>query len=438
MFIDQIKEGTLLDGAYRIRRLLAEGGMSVLFDADHLQTGRRVALKVLPADRRHHSEYLGRLDRELHLLRVAKGPGVVEVLDAGVCREFGPYLVMEFLSGRPLDGILAARLHLSVKEMLTVMAPLALTIARLHDLKIIHRDLKPGNIFIASSPQGERIVLLDFGVSTLIDTLDDSWGADRISIGEKLTARGELLGTIEYMSPEQIMAVHEQVDARSDIFCFGVSMYEILTGEMPFGVEWADRVGSLRHSAAAPSFAGAEDELPPEIVDLVKRMLSFDRANRPQTMREVHRVLRKTAAALAEPDVPATLLKGMSGAPRVSKRLHQRAAYLAPIRLVSGSKVIDGRTEDISEGGLLVISKTPMPAGERIVARFALPMDGRMVQAPAVVRWSRAGRGRFAIGLKWIDPSDAFVAALKTYVDLMLDPDREAESITMMEFKSKI
>lgn len=431
-------EDALVGETYRIRRLLAEGGMSVVLDADHIASGRRVAIKVLPADRRTHSEYLGRFGRELRLLNLARGPGVVEVLDSGVCPTYGPYLVTEFLSGRPLDGILAARHHLNIEEALTLLEPLARTIARLHDLNIVHRDLKPANFFIASSALSERPVLLDFGVSAFLGGDEDLSGEERHVPSEKLTARGELLGTIEYMSPEQIMAIHEQVDARSDIFCFGVTMYEILTGEMPFGVDWAQRVESMHRSASPPSFASMAGKVPSEITRLVTEMLSFDRNLRPQSMLMVHQALKSAVDRLPSGCMPAPLLKGLSGTPRVSKRLHQRAAYVAPIRLISGSKVIDGRAEDISEGGLLVTSKVPMPAGERIAARFARPMDGRIVQVAAVVRWSREGRGLYAIGLKWTDPPESFVASVRAYVDLMLDPEHEAESITMMETRSKV
>ncbi|MEZ4391394.1 MAG: serine/threonine-protein kinase [Polyangiales bacterium] len=425
-------EGALVGENYRVRRLLAEGGMSVVFDADHIPTGRRVAIKALPADKRKHSEFLGRLDRELLLLRLAKGPGIVEVLDSGVCPTFGPYLVMELLSGRPLDGILAARHHLSIEETLTLLEPLALTIARLHDLNIVHRDLKPANFMIESSSSTERVVLLDFGVSALLDRDADAQAEVRSATSEKLTTRGELLGTIEYMSPEQIMAHHESVDARSDIFCFGVSMFEILTGEMPFGVDWVQRVDSMRQSAARTSLANLPAKLPSEIRELLTDMLSIDRHLRPLSMHHVHQVLKEAAARLPGAHMPAPLLKGLSGEPRVSKRLHQRAAYVAPIRLISGSKVIDGRTQDVSEGGLLLTSRLPMPAGERVVARFALPMDGRIVQVAAVVRWSRESHGLYAIGLKFTDPPETFVAEIKSYVDLMLDPEREADSFTLM------
>lgn len=428
-------EGQLVGALYRVRRLLAEGGMSDILDAEHVKTGRRVAIKVLQRDKVTHPEFVGRLERERKLLHLAKGPGVVELLDAGECPRFGPYLVMEYLHGRPLDGILVSRGKLGIAETLNFLIPLATTLARLHGMRIVHRDLKPANFFISSPSNGEeRAVLLDFGVSTLFDEVQAD-GADLKPLsGEKLTTKGELLGTIEYMSPEQIMAVHKYVDYQSDIFSLGVSIYEILTGEMPYGVDWLQRVETMHRAAEPISLEWSVERAPLVLSKLVASMMSIERANRPANMHEVITLLEAAAESMPNSMAPAPLLKGLSAAPQESKRQHGRAAYVAPIRIISGSRVIDARSEDISEGGMLAMSKGQIPPGERVAVRFALPLDGTITQLGAVVRWCREGRGRFAIGLKFVDPPAEVTKSLGIYINLMLDPDRAPESITKLEF----
>ncbi|MEZ4390972.1 MAG: serine/threonine-protein kinase [Polyangiales bacterium] len=411
--------------------------MSDIFDANHVDTGHRVAIKVLPKDKLHHSEYLARMARERALLELAAGTGSVELRDSGFCTTYGPFLVMEYLIGRPLDGLLVSNGRMSVEDALPIFIEVSDTLARLHELRIVHRDIKPANVFITAPSDGNaRAVLLDFGVSARRDLpwepTDDA-GADLFSEPvDRLTTRGEILGTIEYMSPEQLMALHEEIGYESDIFSLGVLMFELLSGELPYGVDWPQRLHNLHHTAVPRSVSKIVEGVPSDLAQLISRMIANRRVDRPASMRDVHEELKRVAMDLPL-ETRAPLLEGLSGVRSAHDRRHNRAVYATPVRIIASGRVFDGRSEDVSEGGMLLIARQRLAAGERMTVRFALPLDGEVAQVEALVCWCREGRGRVAMGITWVDPSESFSLALRSYVDWMLDPDRSVSSVTLLD-----
>ncbi|MEZ4394064.1 MAG: serine/threonine-protein kinase [Polyangiales bacterium] len=416
--------------SYRVRRLRAKGGMSDIFDASHRESGRRVAIKVLPQDKIRHSEYLARLEREGSLLRLAAGSGSVALLDSGECQTYGPYLVMEYLVGRPLDGILISEGPMLLDDALPIFVEVAGCLARLHELRIVHRDIKPANVFITAPTEGaQRAVLLDFGVSTRLaapDEAHDDPDFDYFAPSvDRLTSRGELLGTIEYMSPEQIMAMHDEVGFESDIFSLGVMMFELLSGDLPYGVDWAHRLQNLHDSVAPRRIDQAVPGVPHELAELVAEMIANRRGDRPSSMRSVHDRLTRIATGLArEPRRP--LLEAWFAAKGSNDRKYNRVSYAAPVRMMVNGRGFDGRSEDISERGMLLITRFRLMPGERLSVRFALPLDGWVTQIDAMVRWCREGRERVAVGLLWVDPPAEVTLALRSYVDLIHDPELPA------------
>ena len=160
--------GGIVDTRYELRRLIARGGMGLVFEAHHRFTRRAVALKLLPDEVRGQKEMRGRLLREAHALTAVRHPHIVEVLDAGVCAEHGPYVVMEMLDGRTLDGILAARRRLSIEDVVQVGRQVCDAVAHANSRGVVHRDLKPSNFFVARNEIGEETVkLIDLGVAAL-------------------------------------------------------------------------------------------------------------------------------------------------------------------------------------------------------------------------------------------------------------------------------
>lgn len=210
--------GREVAGRYRIERLLAQGGMGVLYQGRHLLTERQVAIKFLRPRDDPNSVDADRFLREARVAARLEHPNVVEILDMGV-DEQSPYLVMELLKGQPLSAKLD-RAPLSVEQAFAWLAPIMGALAVAHDAGIVHRDLKPDNIFLASHPSGHIVPkLLDFGVAK--------------DVGEgTLTESGVTVGTPAYMSPEQARG-EGSLGPASDVWSMGVVWYRALSQALP-------------------------------------------------------------------------------------------------------------------------------------------------------------------------------------------------------------
>ncbi|HEX3346123.1 MAG TPA: serine/threonine-protein kinase, partial [Polyangiaceae bacterium] len=241
--------GDVVDTRYELRRLIARGGMSLVFEAHHKFTRRAVALKLLPEELRGKRDIRGRLLREAYALTAVRHPGFVEVLDAGVCGEHGPYVVLEMLEGRTLDGILAARRRLPVADTVQVARQVCEAVAHANARGVVHRDVKPSNVFVARSEIGEETVkLIDLGVAAVAEErLEEN---DR-----KLTQAHEVVGTPEYMAPEQLWG--REIDARTDVYAIGMSLFECLTGEVPYVGSYPDVLVQVAKATEPPSVRDA-------------------------------------------------------------------------------------------------------------------------------------------------------------------------------------
>ena len=219
-------------GRYEIIRVVGEGGMGVVFEATQDHPHRRVALKVL---RGHFpSEKLKRRFRfETEILGQLQHPGIAHIYDAGVAESSTadgwsspqPYFAMEFIDGQPLTEF--ARSHsLNVKQKLSLLADVCDAVAHAHGKGVIHRDLKPGNILVTTDG---RPKILDFGIARLIQVDQPATTL--------MTDAGQLVGTLPYMSPEQVEGAGAEIDARSDVFALGVLLYELLTERLPLDLK---------------------------------------------------------------------------------------------------------------------------------------------------------------------------------------------------------
>jgi len=212
-------------GRYRVVRMLGQGGMGTVYEAEQDSPRRRVALKVVRAGLGSR-ELFKRFERESQALGRLQHPGVAQVYEAGTADTgFGlqPYFAMEFIEGSPLKEYVRAE-RLDVPARLDLIARICDAVQHAHDRGIIHRDIKPGNILVDRLGQPK---VLDFGVARLVEA----------SPSETLhTIEGQLVGTLAYMSPEQVLGDPSAVDARSDVYAIGVVLYELLAGRMPYDV----------------------------------------------------------------------------------------------------------------------------------------------------------------------------------------------------------
>ena len=218
--------GTRL-GHYEIEALIGAGGMGQVYRARDTRLRRAVALKLLPDDTAHDPERRQRFEREAHAVAALNHPNIVTIhsvdeIDGRV------FLTMELVSGQPLSAMIG-RGGLPVGTLLKIAVPLADAVSAAHTRGITHRDLKPANAMVTSEG---HVKVLDFGLAKLLDL---SGATDRTATTppDVISGQGRIVGTIAYMSPEQ--AEGRAVDARSDIFSLGVMLYEMATGERPFG-----------------------------------------------------------------------------------------------------------------------------------------------------------------------------------------------------------
>ncbi len=257
-----VLEGTFVDGKYRIERLLALGGMGAVYRAEHVHEGRPVALKVLlPRQRRG----AGRFYRESRLAMAVHHPNVVHTFDRGMLPDGMPYLVMELLEGRTLGERLREEEALSVRAALMVAAQVLSALAAAHAHDVIHRDLKPDNVFLvgetgASGSGPVHAKLFDFGISRSRHET------------AALTLDGAVVGTPEYISPEQAQG-RRDIDHRTDLWSAGVLLYESLLGRVPFRGDNLHRliVGILQEPPVPPS--AVCPSIPPALEAVILRAL---------------------------------------------------------------------------------------------------------------------------------------------------------------------
>jgi serine/threonine protein kinase len=213
-------------GPYRILALLGVGGMGEVYRARDPRLGRDVAIKVLPASFSEDAERLRRFEQEARAAGVLNHPNITTVYDIGT-HDGSPYVVQELLEGRTLRAVLAAE-RLSPSRAVSYAIQVANGLGAAHEKGIVHRDLKPENVFVTNDG---RVKILDFGLAKLVRPQDPDLRTD-LPTASPATEPGVLVGTIGYMSPEQLRG--QRVDGRSDLFSFGVVLYEMLSGSQPF------------------------------------------------------------------------------------------------------------------------------------------------------------------------------------------------------------
>ncbi|MFI5054466.1 MAG: serine/threonine-protein kinase, partial [Acidimicrobiia bacterium] len=269
--------GTTLDERYRVVRVLGEGGMGIVYEGEHTRIDRRVAIKVLRDDFCQRADVVERFRREAKSASRIGHPNIVDVIDFGTTPGGASYFVMELLHGQDLADVLARYGALSAQRAALIVYQCCHALAATHDKNIVHRDLKPENIFlIEREGVPDFVKIVDFGVAKMGDfDLEPTTDGARQS---KLTRTGMIFGTPEYMSPEQAAGLVP--DLRADIYALGVTLYELLSGRVPFEGESFMSVLSKHASKPVPPLREVRSQiaLSPELEAVVTRALHKDRA----------------------------------------------------------------------------------------------------------------------------------------------------------------
>jgi len=279
-----IGQDSLLRGKYRLVRLLGEGGMGRVFEALHVDLDRRVAIKLLHDELRDNADIVERFVREGRAASRIECDHVAKVLDVDRVEDGTPFIVMEFLEGRDLAFVRRTKSPLPVQEAVDYVLQTCVAIGKAHARGVIHRDLKPANLFLARLGDGTRMVkVLDFGISKMADVL----GSSQPSI----TRTTMIMGSVEYMSPEQMLSTRD-VDGRTDLWALGVVLFELLTAAMPFSGETVTQVCAQVMSQQPIRPTSLRADLPAALEEFVLRALEKDRTRRFATAEEFARALR--------------------------------------------------------------------------------------------------------------------------------------------------
>ena len=344
MLRHEIDVGTVLTGRFQIERKVRSGGMSTVLQGIDLQTHEQVAIKILRQEDVQHGNAASRLLAEALVLARLNHPGIVGYIDHGMTPNGQPFLVMQWLPGEDLAHRLRYR-PLRLQETLALVTTIAQALAYVHQQGVIHRDVKPSNIMLCDGLP-ERAVLIDFGV------------ARRDSSHARLTATGVVVGTLEYMAPEQADGGRELTFA-ADVYGLGVVLFECLSGQSPAVVDRATAIGSSGWSGPMQSLAVLRPELPGSLCALVARMLSAEPTARPQDAAQVLRELDSIVADCGDAAPPAISPVGFlhaSGEHRLGCVLRVQFHSLRRHGATVETKEGKGITDQLRRGRLLRIA----------------------------------------------------------------------------------
>jgi eukaryotic-like serine/threonine-protein kinase len=271
--------GQVLDQRYQIARKLGEGGMSYVYQATEIGTGLAVAVKILIPRLSRDPASVERLRREATIATRLNHPNVCPILRLGETSDGLLYLVMPYLEGEPLSEHETRRGPFPVAEGIPLLVQVCHGLGHAHDLQIVHRDLKPENVMLLpdpDTPTGFRSVVMDFGLAK-----ERRAGPDVV----KLTATGIVLGTPEFMSPEQIRG--KPLDGRSDVYALAILAFEMFTGQLPFTGKSAQETMIARLRGAPMRLREAKPDLPAKLEAIITKALAVNSTERYGSMAEL-------------------------------------------------------------------------------------------------------------------------------------------------------
>jgi len=287
--------GQVIDGRYRIDELIGEGGMGRVYLAEHVDIGKRVAMKILHPVYSRMPDLVERFRREARAASRIGHPHIVDVTDSGTTGDGSVYFVMEYLEGVELASVIDREGALDIARALRIATQICRALAAAHAVGIIHRDLKPENIFLTvREGAADFVKVLDFGIAKSSEAEE--------ARGKRLTHPGMAMGTPEYMAPEQ--AAGRQADERCDVYAVGAILYEMLTGAPPYEGDNFMEILTKKATVDPDPPGQLRPEIPPQVEALVVSAMARDPDDRPPSMEsfeyELTKCLSGRGAAVAK------------------------------------------------------------------------------------------------------------------------------------------
>ena len=291
-------DGSIIRGKYRLLAKVGQGGMGSVYKALHLAFDEMRALKVIAPELLTDELFVKRFKHEAVITRRLQHPNAVRVDDIDEAEDGRPFIVMEFIEGKSLKKLIREEGPLPAQRVCSIIKQAASALDAAHRLGMVHRDIKPDNIALVDTPDGEMVKVLDFGIAKVKEARMGE-GA-----GLTLTGAGVVIGTPQYMSPEQAMGKRgDELDGRADLYSLGVVMYQMLTADLPFKADTTMEM-LLAHMQKAPAPIGVlhpELQVPENVAALAMRLLEKNRDMRPASARALIQEIEKIEKDLSNP-----------------------------------------------------------------------------------------------------------------------------------------
>src|SRR5579863_8632495 len=318
---------------YRIVEKIGGGGMGVVYKAEDTRLRRFVALKFLPPTLARDHSALARFQLEAQAASSLNHPNICTLHDIGE-QDGRPFIAMEYMEGETLRHLIAGQ-AMSVDTLLPLAIQIADALEAAHAKGIVHRDIKPGNIFVTNRGVAK---ILDFGLAKKLGSPEASGNSATLDLAEHLTSPGSTLGTVAYMSPEQVSG--KELDARTDLFSFGAVLYEMCTGALPFQADTAALIFHAileRNPVPSPQLNHA---IPGKLDEIIQKALEKDRNLRYQSAAE----LRTDLQRLRRDTESGKVMVSGSGKIAVARESGQQAATAPPARESGSGPSLTGST----------------------------------------------------------------------------------------------
>ena len=411
-------------GRFQVLGTLGQGAHSTLLHIHRSADGRNYALKVVPIGGPEDLKFLEQARHEFRVAQMLDHKNLIKIYALEENKDWlfrvrKAHLLIEYVNGKTLDTCPPLPLPILVQ----VFKCVAEGLVHMHRRKVYHADLKPNNIMLSRAGD---VKIIDYGLATIQ--------------GE---GKGRLQGTPEYMAPEQLWG--REVDPRTDVYAVGMSLYECLTGEVPYTGSYPEVLVQVSNAARPADVRERCPDVPPALAVVIEHALEKDPSARFASAAELGRALLAASGLQAgrsallsterdavdddeESERAIKLVKRKApragerpsapGPPPPPARRHARAPYVTPVLLTTPAGIaLTARSEEISEEGMLVVVPTALPLDALLQLRFASPGTGEMVTVGASVRWTREARGgRNAIGVEFVDVPQPLRQAVGHYV----------------------